>query len=162
MISPTGDHKALSTYRQSLITPLKHQTLDNKKRALAGFTFIEIMITLVILSTGITVIFRVFFYSLDQMQAMTHRLYANVLIENRLSEIERVLKVYNALPFDVNKKVDAQLGQDQVTAEERISFRAFDEFPDLFEVNISLNWKEGKRDMKLTKTAYLLGTVVQK
>lgn len=130
----------------------------NHKKALAGFTFVEVMLTLVILSAGITVIFRSFFYCLDQMHAMTHRLYANIILENRASEIERVLKVYNALPFDVNKKIDAVLGQDTVSAEERLHFRAFDEYPDLFELNISLSWKEGKKDMLLTRSSYLLDT----
>ena len=74
----------------------------SKKR---GFTFIEIMVTLIILTSGITMIFKSFLISLDRINYLTTRMYASVQIDNRISEIQKMLRAYKVLPFELDKNI---------------------------------------------------------
>lgn len=121
-----------------------------------GFTFVEIMVTLVVLSAGIVVVFKSFFYSLDVVRSMTVRIYANNLMENRINEIERMLRVYNALPMQLGRSDDIDLGSKTVTFKEQMLFSEVEDFSDIFRLDFSVSWKDGNKEKKLTRSSYIL------
>ncbi len=134
---------------------LKTATSLHKKNRRA-FTFVEVMVTLTILSAGIIVIFKSLFYSLDQIHAMSSRLYADMLLESRSGEVERLLRVYNALPLELNRAQTIDTGNKKIDFKEQMSFEDVEGLIDVFRMDLSVSWKEGSRDMKLSRSSYLL------
>src|SRR5262245_8551690 len=57
-----------------------------------GFTFLEIMITIVVLSTGIVAIYKTFLLCLDHQRYLTHRLYASNLIDRRTAQLQALFR----------------------------------------------------------------------
>jgi len=68
---------------------------NNKK----GFTFIEVMVTLVVLSAGIVFVYKSFFLCADYLTRLSLRLDANQLLDNKISEIKRYVKDSRDLSF---------------------------------------------------------------
>ena len=150
-------HKVVSSNRSFILKFLRLFSQKNNSCSW-GFTFVEVMVTLVILSTGLVVIFKTLFYSLDQIHSLTTRLYADVLIENRISEVERLLRIYNAVPMDLNHSQLMNIGTKEVNFKEQMSFQDVDGLPDVFHFDFSISWDEGNHPMKLNRTTYLLDT----
>lgn len=122
----------------------------------SAFTFIEIMVTITILSLGIILIFKALFFSLDQISYLTTRLYATITLDNRIAETEQTLRIYNSLPFDLNHTETVTIGQKQVTFKEQMNFGEVEDFADVFNFDLSFMWEEGQRQIHLSRSAYLL------
>jgi len=52
-----------------------------------GFTFIEVMVALVVLSAGIVTVYRSFFLCVDYLNNITTRIYASHLLDQRMADI---------------------------------------------------------------------------
>lgn len=120
-----------------------------------GFTFIEVMVTLIILASGITMIFKTYFIALDQMTYLTTRLYALMILDNRVSQIERTLRAYKTLPVQLEKMDSVDMGNQQVDFKESMSISAVDEYVEIFKLDLSIAWKQGSREIALSRSSYL-------
>ena len=114
------------------------------------------MVTLIILSVGIVEIFKTFFYSLDKIHEMSSRLQADILIENRISEVERLLRVYNALPRELSRSETVQTENKTINFKELMRFKDVEGLYDVFQMDLSVSWPEGKREINLSRSCYLL------
>jgi len=121
-----------------------------------AFTFIEVMVTITILSVGILMIFKSYINMLDQMRHINNRLYANVIIENRVSEIERMLRVYNILPFELDHVEHVDVGHRVIAFKQVMHIDEVEDFPDVFQLDLALTWQEGRKDIILSRSAYIL------
>ena len=114
------------------------------------------MTTLVILSMGIVLIYKSFFLCVDYQSHIAIRLHANILLDNKLVELEQSLRDLNDLsaavgayviPLEVqNKKIDFECVVNVVPVEE---------YQFLYQVQVSLSWKERSRPVSLTRSCYL-------
>jgi prepilin-type N-terminal cleavage/methylation domain-containing protein len=116
-----------------------------------GFTLIEIMVTVAILSFGILAIYESFFISLD-----TYNYYADYL--NAQSWIgEKIWELQNQL-----MQKDAQVTQEDQGTFSIINknfnwntrVETIDEESGVYRLNISLFWKEGSKDKYIYRVAY--------
>ena len=89
------------------------------------------------------------------MSYLRHRLYTNLIIDNRISQIEKTLKVYKALPFDLNYKEEVNVGNKVLQLKQKMSISEVDDYFDIFKLDISFSWQEGKREQELSRSAYL-------
>lgn len=125
----------------------------NKRR---GFTFVEIMVTITILSTGIVMIYKAFLISLDQQNYLVHRLYANNLLDQKIAELGRLFQERGK---DALKKEglveDVVIHNKQVPFEIKTFFEDFADLPDLLELNVGVFWSEHGRPVRLTRVAYI-------
>ena len=64
-------------------------SLTGKRRGERGLTFIEVMVTAVILSAGLVAVYRSFFTGVDYLNHLACRLHALNMIEGRVSTSER-------------------------------------------------------------------------
>jgi len=131
----------------------EHQ--PSKLRARSGFTFIEIMVTLVILSLGIVAIYRALFVSLDQISHLNSRLYVNVMLEDRLSKIERTLRAYKALPFELEPQAVLDLGVKSVRLEPELSIAEVVNFSDIYRIDVAYRWQENGKTIRLSRSAII-------
>lgn len=120
-----------------------------------GVSLVEVLITLVILSTGLVGIFKTFIISLDRLNYMTNRLYAIQLVDNRISEIERALKIFNTLAHDLNYKDQIDVGAKSIHFEQALDFKEIEGLADLYAVDLSMSWKEGPYQRQVSQSAYI-------
>ncbi len=120
-----------------------------------GFTFVEVMVALAILSFGIVMIFKVFFVSLDHMSHITSRLYASTLLDNRIEAVERHLRTFNAFPFDLEEKEAIDTGTKEMEFVRNMTLSEVEDYFDIFQLDLSLKWMEGEKEINLSRSAYI-------
>ena len=120
----------------------------NRKR---GFTLVEVMVGLAVLSFGIVVIFETFFLSLN-----TYSSYSNYLktqnwlnekiwdMQDRLNHSALITMNTDSGPISVNNK--------ELTWNMNVGVVDWDE--SLIEVNVNLSWQEGGRTVTSARHAY--------
>ena len=134
-----------------LIGIKRHRRLFSKR----GFSFIEVMVTVVILSVGLVSIFQTFIISMDRMSHLTQRIYATHLLDNQIITIERRLRAYQVLPFDFNQVEHVDIGALTVDFVPKINVSAINDFVDVFQLDLTLEWKEGNKQLSLSRSAYI-------
>ena len=122
----------------------------------AGFSFIEIMVAMMILATGIVFIYKSFFVSLGYMNHVTNRLVALSLLDNRIADMELLLKTKGALSLaggSETKRVVIQ--QRTVDFHFETELRSVESIPGLYQVDLNLSWEEGTRGIRVGRTVYI-------
>lgn len=120
-----------------------------------GFTFIEVMVTLVIFSTGIVAVFQSYLISLDRINHITNRLYAGIYLDERLRTIERNLKVYQTLPFELDRTKEVDVGGKTLTYKHDLKISQVENFNDVFQLDLSYEWEENNRTVSLSRSIYI-------
>lgn len=114
-----------------------------RSRGTAGFTFLEIMAALVILSLGIVAIYRAFLFSLGVESHLRHRLHALALLEDRLARIE---KLYNDerrfSPRLRNERIVERVGQKEMVFQLVVVAQQGMPLKEIEQVNVQLAWDE--------------------
>ncbi len=125
-----------------------------KKRE--GFSFIEVMATVVVLTSGIVFIYKAFFISLDYINHMTYRIYAVNLLNNRIATLERDLESENVLPVGNKEDIEkVTLGHKTVDFRYDRTFRNVEKLSNIYELTLGLSWREGSRDIRLSRSLYI-------
>jgi len=119
-----------------------------------GFTFIEIMVTLVILSVGIVGVYQALFKSLDHMSRLKSRLYANILLDDQIATIERKLRAYKTLPME-SPVQEVDVGVQRISFEPQSQISAVDQFTDVFKIDLLYTWTDRGHQNKLGRSAYV-------
>lgn len=120
-----------------------------------GFTFIEVLVTLVILSVGIIAVFRSFLLSLDYLTHLNNRLYATILIDDRIDVTQRILRNYKSLPLGNSEDITVDIGSKEKKYLYQTKISEISGYIDFFELELSLQWQEKGRNIKLSRFAYL-------
>ena len=113
------------------------------------------MVTLIVLSAGIVAVFQSYLISLDRINHLANRLYAGVYLDERLQTIERNLRVHQALPFELAKEDDIDLGGKTVAFTRGLKIGQIENFNDIFKIDLSYSWKEENRTLRLSRSRYV-------
>lgn len=113
------------------------------------------MVTLVIFSLGLTVIVKSFLVSLDHLIHLTNRLHASLLLDNRISAIERTLRAYKALPFEMNHQEQVSVGAQKTEFTEKMSISEVEDYADVFRLDLAFTWQENQQEKVLSRSAYI-------
>lgn len=138
------------------------------KRNVAAFTLIEILITIVILSTGIVAVLHAFETSMVGLSKARDVLFSTVLCRDKLTDIEADLLsgekldgvsdgVFDGTYQDYRWGVESILVPHSVSADKgsgKGATKGEEKKPDLYEVKISV-WRNGYPDDKQKTTTYL-------
>ena len=119
-----------------------------------GYTFIEIMVTLVILSVGIVGVYQALFKSLDHMTRLNSRLYADILLDDQIATIERKLRAYKTLPME-NPVQEVDVGVQKISFEPQLRIGEVDQFTDVFKIELLYTWLDHNHQIQLGRSAYL-------
>ena len=121
-----------------------------------GFSFIEVMVTIAILATGIVVIYRSFLISLDIMNHLTCRAYASTLLDNKLNRWQRLFEVTKEIPFNDKREGDTvKIQKKDVHFDYDIRTTAVGKLQNIYEVVMTISWREGGRPKQMTRQAYM-------
>jgi len=133
-------------------SPLAKKSLHNN-----GFSLFEVMVTVIILSVGITGVYQAFFMSLNHLNYLTARCYAQILLDNKVTELQAKFKSDGVI--DLEKGMDGDeipFDQGALRYGYTANFRNVGNLDDLLELNVNCLWNDGRRDFKLSKAAYIL------
>ena len=132
--------------------PSKRACLISKQ----GFTFIELMVTLAVLSFGIVMVYKAFFASLDQINYLNHRLYATIFLDNQLTEMQRAYKSSKTVPMNFASTESVEIGYKTIDFKPTKVMTPVEDIPFLFQVDLSVSWTEkGDRTITLSRSAYI-------
>ena len=121
----------------------------------SGYTFVEVLLAVVVFSAGMVGVFRTLLVSLDRMSLLTNRMYANLLLENKISQMERSLRTVKSLPFELNPVEEIDVGGRVIAFRKKTDIQQLEDLSDIFSVTLSLSWEENGRNVSLSKSAYL-------
>ncbi|MBF0570108.1 MAG: prepilin-type N-terminal cleavage/methylation domain-containing protein [Candidatus Omnitrophica bacterium] len=126
------------------------------KASRRGITFIEVMVTAVILSAGLVAIYRAFFIGVDYLDHLSRRLCALDLIDNRVAVIERDFRALKDVDVGaLNETV--VLNSHPVDFTYHIQLKPVGQLLSVFQLDISLSWQERGREITISRSAYFSG-----
>lgn len=126
-----------------------------------GFTLLEIMISVGILSIGLTLILQGLMHSLNILQISQDNLKATFVTENKMAEVEIKVKEGKELFLDELgeefefEDIDCVWGIKFSPVELEIEEALDKEYEDLNEIVAIMSWEEGKRKGKVPLVTYL-------
>ena len=118
-----------------------------------GFTLIEIMISIAILSTGLIIVLQGLTHCLSILRIAGNNLETSLLAEDKMAELEIATKE-NKATFSKNTSGAAQSGN--IAFNWQIQLTPDSEYEDLQEARATVSWKEGIRSGASVFSTYLI------
>ncbi|HLD69522.1 MAG TPA: prepilin-type N-terminal cleavage/methylation domain-containing protein [Candidatus Omnitrophota bacterium] len=136
-----------------MTSPIGNDLRKNSKR---GFSFLEVMVAVMVLSGGLVSIYKSFFTSLDYTNHLTIRLQANILLDEKIATLNRLLQDQNQLTLVGPQAVDRVIiAEKPVNFQYTLDLRSVENLKGLFLLDVSIGWMEGNRRIQLLREAYL-------
>ena len=139
---------------------LKSATGNRNHRQLAacaGFTFVEVMVSLVILCSGIVFIYKSFFLCADYLNNLTCRLYASSLLDEKIGDVAQSFAQWPAKSLDFGDNfVTLQINHKPVTFNYAITLEPLIDVKSVWQLRVNLSWRDGPRVMHATRSAYMM------
>ena len=116
-----------------------------------GFTFIEVLVAISLLSVGIVAIFRIFFGSVSTMEHIKNRFDAHFFIEEKKWQLDDAIR----------RKIISQAYTDRDITETIPQFTVISRIQkntepiDFYIAEITATWKENNKDMMVQRRIYL-------
>ena len=129
--------------------------LTGNKRALRasrGFTLIEIMISIAILSVGLILVLQGFSYALNILRISQDNLETSLLAEEKMAELEINTKQKNDAFL---KDASGDLQSNNMEFKWQIRLIPDTEYEDLYKAMATVSWKEGRRNGASIFSTYL-------
>ena len=128
-----------------------------RKKRQNGFSFLELMVTVGILSVGLVMVYQSFFVCLNYLTHITYRLHAHILMDNKLNDIQRYFHAKGVVPWeDTEGREEIRIYNKLARFFYTVDFKDIPYLADTFEVNLALWWREGNREIHLSRSTYIL------
>lgn len=122
-----------------------------------GFTFVEVMVSLVVLCSGIVVIYRSFFLCADYLNNLTCRLYASSLIDEKIGDVSKSFADWPAQDLNLgNNFVTLDINHKPVRFTYDIALQPLSDVKSVWQLDVKLAWADGRRSMHMQRSAYML------
>ena len=128
--------------------------IGNDKRA---FTFVEVMVSLVVLTAGIVLIYRSLFLCVDYLNNLTCRLYASHLMDEKIGDISKSFSQWPQKDLDFGDNVvSVDINHKPVRFNYDIVLTPLADVNSVWLLNVNLSWFDGHRQMHAVRSAYML------
>lgn len=117
-----------------------------------GFTLIEIMVTVAILSLGMVLIYEAFFIVLDSFNYCSDYLNVASWIDEKIWQAQDSLTRRGSFDADT---IGEFINRNKVF-KWSLSHNPIDEAEGLHRIDLVLSWQEGKRTIRLSRSAYAI------
>jgi prepilin-type N-terminal cleavage/methylation domain-containing protein len=122
-----------------------------------GFTFVEVMVSLVVLCCGIVLIYKSFFLCADYLNNLTCRLYASSLIDEKIGDISESFADWPAKSLDFGDSVvTLNINHKPVSFTYNINLAPLADVKSVWQVDVKLSWIDGPRNMHAQRSAYMI------
>ena len=130
--------------------------IPKNRKSLRGFSFLEVMTAVMVLSGGLVLIYTVFFLVLDYTNHLACRLQANVLLDEKVSSLQRLLQDQNQLTMVQSKEVDhLVISNKQIDFQYTVEVHSVESWQGLFLLYITVSWREKDRSIQISRELYL-------
>jgi len=123
------------------------------KKKIFSFTLVEIIVTVTILSLGIVFVYQGFLTSLGANGYCKNYLVAQNWIDQKFWNTQKSLLEYHSL-FTQKREGNIKINGKEFSWQFDYSLIAGSEAMDLYDIQLWLYWKEGKRSIKLVRATY--------
>ncbi len=121
-----------------------------------GFTFVELMLAVAILASGLLFVYKAFFISTDYINHACYRLQAIQLMNNRIAKLERDFRSQKNLSLEVYPlRRDIIINGRPMIFNYETQMQSSVNSSHLREIGVSISWHERMRDFKMSRFAYL-------
>jgi prepilin-type N-terminal cleavage/methylation domain-containing protein len=131
------------------------QSLKNTK----GFTLIEMIVTVGILAFGMVTIYEALFISMDAFGFYSNYLNTQDWIDQKISETQNELMLAQVLEDGVTS---GQVVRSHKTFHWTMTVNPVNEAQRLYKVDVTLAWKQGSKNVRTSRTAFLLPPQLKK
>jgi prepilin-type N-terminal cleavage/methylation domain-containing protein len=122
-----------------------------------GFTFVEVMVSLVVLCCGIVLIYKSFFLCADYLNNLTCRLYASSLIDEKIGDIAESFADWPARDLSLgDSSVDLDINHKPVHYTYDINLAPLPDVKSVWQLDVKISWVDGPRNMHASRSAYMI------
>jgi prepilin-type N-terminal cleavage/methylation domain-containing protein len=122
-----------------------------------GFTFVEVMVSLVVLCCGIVLIYKSFFLCADYLNNLTCRLYASSLIDEKIGDISESFADWPARNLNLGDRfVDLEINHKPVHFTYDINLAPLPDVKSVWQLDVKISWVDGPRNMHASRSAYMI------
>lgn len=114
------------------------------------------MVAVAILSGSLTMIFRAFILSVDYINHLVYRLYANTLLDNQVETLKWHFQVHNELPVNFSDDIKkAVFHNKEMNFGLRATFSNVENLDRTIRADLTLSWQERNRTISISRSAYI-------
>jgi prepilin-type N-terminal cleavage/methylation domain-containing protein len=117
----------------------------------AGFTLIEILLAVSILAFGLSKIFTVLLETSSSLMHIKNRQTANLILDAAVWDIKEFLAEHP----DVVSHSEQESSGENPRFELEVDLERFSVAQDIYRLNMSISWTEGRRDIDLKRSVYI-------
>jgi prepilin-type N-terminal cleavage/methylation domain-containing protein len=117
-----------------------------------GMTLFEVLVSVVILSSGLLMVYRPMLGSLTALHDAGYRLEAHRLLQNELWELQEFADRTGRMPADFSGRTVTF--EDKVF-EYAVSYRPFHVDNKLYKVQAAMKWKSGSKARGISRMVYV-------
>ena len=130
---------------------MRQKILSSKRSK--GFTLVEVIVTVAILAFGIVTIYEAFFISMDTFGFYTNYLDTQDWINEKISQAQvQLTKAQILEPGETSGRIV----RDHKTFDWSMVISPVNESQGLYEIDVTLSWKQGSKRVTTSRSAYLL------
>ena len=119
----------------------------------SGFSFIETIVAVTILSVGLLFIFKAFFISLDSMGRIAERAHVLNAVGNRMTMIQ---SQFERQKTTITEPRNLNIRGKDTTVHYDIQSRKIENLKDLYEMDMTARWNNGHRESWLSRSFYIV------
>ena len=125
----------------------------------SGFTFIEVMVALVVLSAGIVFVYKSFFLCLDYISRLSARLQASQMVDAKIGDITRAFREHgDTAAFSSGPQTITQdINRKRIDFLYQVQFEAVPGFEGLYHLSVGVSWIDAGRKARFMRSI-LVGT----
>lgn len=116
----------------------------------SGFTLVEVMVSVVILSVGIIVIYESFLTSLDTLQLFFNRLNANLILTEKLWQAQDSFEQAGGVFLPLRSAGEIIMANKEF--DWQLNLKEWDSRQDLFIACAQVSWQEGQKLRVLSRS----------
>lgn len=120
-----------------------------------GFSFIEMMTTIAVLSLGIVAVYQSFFKSLGYVNHMTYRLCALNIISSEIELIQKRFEVTGEIVLTDVRPKTVQVHGHPIEFTPYVDLASVNNKENIYQLNIALSWNESGRQIVMSRSCYI-------
>ena len=115
------------------------------------------MVSLVVLCSGIVLIYKSFFLCADYLNNLTCRLYASSLIDEKIGDISESFAEWPARDLNFGDTfVTLEINHKPVRFTYDMKLAPLADVNSVWQLDVKLSWPDGPRNMHATRSAYMI------
>ncbi len=121
-----------------------------------GISFVEVMITVLVLVSGFTGVYQAYLKSLNDLDYLTTRLYAGFLLDQKIDMLQEYFLTVEEIPPHLTRTMETvNMGRKERLVEFDAQLKPVGSLPNLLEVVLKATWLQNNRRVSVSRQAYL-------